>query len=146
MAMGRPPKTYSDEEVISLGKELVEWIRKRFSSKDMPTHLTEWYALEKNILYPDWDMLRKREDFRQYYDSALELMALCTLKNQKLEVAYGSRFLGVYSKDLRKHEKEIKFEVIDHEAQVKAEASNKNQTSPNDCLLSDLIKAVKESK
>lgn len=144
--MARPPKLYSDSEVIALGEELVSWIRMRFNAKDMPVHLTEWYLLEKDIMYPDWDLLRRRIEFRQYYDSALELMCLCTQKNKTLEVAYGSRFLGVYSKDLRKHEKDIKFEVIDHEAEVKAEASNKNQTSPNDCLLSDLIKAVKESK
>lgn len=146
MAAGRPPKVYSDEDVIALGEDLISWIRKKYNEKDMPVHLTEWYSLEKDILYPDWDNIRKRKEFLKYYESALDLMVLCTQKNQNLETAYGSRFLGVYSKDLRKHEREVKFEVIDHEAQVKAEANNKNQTSPNDCLLSDLIKAVKESK
>lgn len=146
MAIGRPPKVYSDEDVVKLGEELITWIRKRFNDKDMPIHLTEWYSLEKDILYHDWDNIRKRAHFLKYYDSALELMSLCTMANKNLETAYGSRFLGVYSKDLRKHEREVKFEVIDHEAEVKAEANNKNQTSPNDCLLSDLIKAVKESK
>lgn len=146
MVAGRPPKVHSDEEVVSLGKEMVDWIIEKIESGKPPVHLTQWYVLNKRISYPDWDLLRRREQFRQYYDTATDLMALSTMTNKDLEVAYGSRFLGLYSKDLRQHEKDVKFEVIDHEAQVKSEAANKNQTSPNDCLLSDLIKAVKESK
>ncbi len=146
MAIGRPPEVYSDEEVISLGKEMLAWIIERIELGNPPVHLTQWYVLNKKILHPDWDALRKRLDFLHYYDTALDLMALATMTNKDLEVAYGSRFLSVYSKDLRKHEKETKFEVIDHEAEVKAEAANKSQTSPNDTTLVDLIKAIKESK
>lgn len=108
--MARIPVLVSDEEAIELGKELVEWIKKRIASGKPPMHLTEWYMIEKDILYPCWDNLRKRQRFLQYYDSALELMTLATLQNEKLSTAYGSRFLGIYSKDIRDHEKEIRAE------------------------------------
>lgn len=117
---GRPPKSISDEMVHKLGQELVEWIRARMEGKKPPYHLTEWYFLEKNMLYSDWDDLRLRKDFRQYYDLALEMMTLATMQNEKLSTAYGSRFLGVYSKDLRNHEKMIKEENAEIERNAKS--------------------------
>lgn len=116
---GRPSAKVPDDEVRKLGKELVEWVSKKITSDDPPVHLTEWYAIEKGMLYPDWDILRNRVEFDQYYHTALDLMALATQKNRKLETAYGSRFLGVYSKDLRRHEKKIAEEKKASQAQEK---------------------------
>ena len=73
-------------------------------------------------------------------------MTLFTQKNEKLSTAYGSRFLGVYSKDLRQHEKDIAFEKIDHEAEVKAKADIIKQTAPNDDKLDKLINSLESLK
>lgn len=122
---GRPSTNFTDEQVHELGREMVEWLQDRLISGKPVFHLTEWYLLHKKMLYVVWDMLRRREDFRQYYQSAMEMMTLATLQNQKLETAYGSRFLGIYSRDLREHEKLIKQENAEIEAAAKAkEVSN----------------------
>jgi len=110
LGKGRPPTSFTDEEVHSLGTELLSWMCERYAADKPPIHLTEWYFLEKKMLYHDWDALRNRLGFIQYYDSALEMMTLFTQKNSTLATAYGSRFLGVYSKDLREHEKKIQAE------------------------------------
>jgi len=132
-------RKFSDYEVIELGKELVKWVRDRYKSSDLPFHLTEWYFIEKELSYEEWDGIRKRVHFLQYYNTALDMMALFTQKNEKLSTAYGSRFLGIYSKDLRQHEKDVSFEKIDHEAEVKAKADIGKQIAPNDDKLERLI-------
>src|SRR5438270_237315 len=91
-------RKFSDDDVISLGKELIKWVRDKYASSNIPFHLTEWYFIEKELSYSEWDLLRQRVCFHQYYDTALDMMALFTQKNEKLSPAYGNRFLGVYSK------------------------------------------------
>ena len=142
---GRPPIHFTDEELHVLGEEMLLWM-KEHKLDPLFVHLSNWYSEIKEIPRSSWHAIRQRNVFLQYYERAMEFMESKTMINEKLSTAYGSRYLGLYSKDLREHERELKFEVIDHEAQVKSDAANKNQTSPNDCLLSDLIKAVKESK
>lgn len=143
--MARPLKYYSEEELEALGKEMLLWIKEHKEDSTFVS-MSNWYSEVKEIHRSAWHSIRQHPTFLQYYERAMDFMESKTLCNKDLPTAYGSRYLGLYSKDLRDHEKETKFEVIDHEAEVKAEAANKNQTSPNDCLLSDLIKAVKESK
>jgi hypothetical protein len=105
--VGRPPLEFSDEQVIVLGEELLKFVKDAIKAKEPLVHLTEWYAIEKDFTYNQWDLLRSRKEFSHYYKSSLDLMVLSTQKNSELSTAYGSRFLGVYSKDLREHEREI---------------------------------------
>jgi len=140
---GRPPLLFSDEECDFLGQELVAAVKKSIADKDPMVHFTEWYAITKNFCYDDWDALRKRLCFIQYYKTAGDLMALSTQKNTTLSTAYGSRFLGVYSRDLKVHEEEISKRKIEHEQKVKAEALLKTVTSPNDTSLTDLISSIR---
>ena len=143
--MARPPIHFTDEELHILGKEMLLWIKEHKEDSSFVS-MSNWYSEVKEIHRSAWHAIRQRDAFLQYYERAMDFMESKTLSNKDLPTAYGSRYLGLYSKDLRDHEKQTKFEVIDHEAEVKAEAANKSQTSPNDTTLVDLIKAIKESK
>ena len=118
--VGRPPIDFSNEEVIKLGEELVKFLKDRLAEKDPVIHLTEWYSIVKDFTYNQWENLCDRKEFAPYYDSALDIMVLSTQKNEKLATAYGSRFLGLYSKGLRKHEKEIAKEKNSNELEETA--------------------------
>jgi len=87
--------------------DLVNWIKENYAANTPPIHLTQWYFIKQNLTFLEWDVLRSRKLFSQYYDTALDMMALFTQQNDKLSAAYGNRFLGIYSKDLRAHEKQI---------------------------------------
>jgi len=119
MTIGRIPEI-SNEEVHKLGQELIDFLMQRKEQNKPVIHLTEWYIFEKKMYYDEWDNLRKRQVFLQYYDAALDLMSYFTMSNNNLPTAYGSRFLALYSKDLRAHEKEIKSETAEIEAAAKA--------------------------
>ena len=76
--------------------------------------------MKKGMLFSEWKTLTHRVDFVPYYDVALEMMTLATMQNEKLSTAYGSRFLGLYSKDLREYEKTIKEQNAEIERNAKS--------------------------
>ena len=137
---GAPPKYHTDEQVHQLGKELLEWLK---DSNNDVWHLSDWYYGVKEMLYPEWEALRHRVEFLQYYKSAVQLMGTLMMKNTKMPTAYGSRFLNIYFAEVREIERQIAFEKIDHEAEVKAQAEANKGVSPNDKSLDALIHAVK---
>jgi len=137
-----PSKKFSDPQVIQLGKDLLKWIKK---NKDDHTivHLSQWYVEEEDMSRTEFKTLLQRLHFQAYYEKALDLMGNKILINKELPTAYGSRFLSRYHQDLRKHEKEISFEKIDHEAKVKASAEINKQIAPNDDKLERLLDSLK---
>lgn len=146
MVMGRPPDLYSDQDCIDLGEEMIAWLMKRKEENKPVFTLSEWYVMVKDIDRSDWWNLRVRPNFSKYYNQAMEIMLYFTLTNAKLETAYGSRFLGIYSKDLREHEREKVTEKADADMAAKEKYEEKKSRSNNDCKLDDLIKAVKDLK
>lgn len=139
-----PSRKLSDEDVVKLGNDLIRWLTKKWKDqKDFPVHLTEWYHFEEGLSFPEWDALCQRVHFLPYYKTALQLMALFTMKNKELSSAYGSRFLGLYSSELRNHEKEIAKEKAKAETEAKIEFEASRNQPPNDKLITDLINAIK---
>lgn len=142
---GAPPKHFSDEQVIEMGKDLIKWLIKN-ETNDSIVHLSQWYVKEKDMDRDQFDALRHRVEFLHYYKKALDLMGNKILLNKELPTAYGSRYVASYHRDLRLHEKEIAFEKIDHEAEVKAKADIGKQVAPNDDKLERLITSLDSLK
>lgn len=116
---GRPPKLYSDYECGEIGEELLRWMKEN-ETNDKIVHLSQFYREIKDMSYDDWENLCSRISFSGYYLRAREWMGVKTLLNSKLPVPYGSRFVHMYLRDLRAHEKEIKEETSEIEAAAKA--------------------------
>jgi hypothetical protein len=121
------PRTVSPpaDECIKLGKEMVAWVR-----ENKPTHLSEWYSLEKHIIFSKFNAMCETAEFLPYYEEALWIVAR-NARNGTLDKSIAQRFLSMYHKDLKKHERDEKqFEsdlkkketdAVDE--QVKAQAS-----------------------
>lgn len=117
---GRPPKPgFSNEELIVLGEDLLKWMKEK--EKEEVVHLSEFYSEKKGISPSYWkDNIADRECFRSYYERALVWMGKKLLKNKKLSPTYGSRFIGIYFKEVKEHEFDEKKKIIDYELDQKA--------------------------
>jgi hypothetical protein len=124
---GRPPNEgYSDEELVKLGEELLQWMADCDANKHCDVvHLSEWYSEIKGIVPSYWEKcLTRRLCFSGYYDKAMKWMGKRLLKNKKLAPSYGNRFLGIYFKEIPAHEWEQKQKEIDYEYEKKRETVN----------------------
>lgn len=116
---GRPPKYGTTEELIALGEEMMQWINDCKSKKLNIVHLSQFYSEIKDMDRDEWRSIRVRGCFLPYYKKALDWMIVRTLTNDKLPTAYGSRFLNVYSDELREIEREIAREKVSDEIELK---------------------------
>lgn len=103
MVAGRPRTTsFSPEEMIELGKEMVAWVE-----ENEPLHLKQWYSIEKMFLYEEWKAFIRKPEFVPYYEQALSLVSLQYLdKNSTIRDSIANRFLRVYFKDAKESEDE----------------------------------------
>lgn len=113
---GRPPKYYSEEQVHEIGKEMIDWLE---ANKDDFWGISDFYYGVKKMHKKDWDLLKERKSFASYYETALEIMTLCVMRNRELAQSYGNRFLAMYSRDLKSHERSINREKIEDEIALK---------------------------
>ena len=99
---GGRPRTNSPppEELEALGIEMVEWVR-----ENKPTHLSEWYSLQKMIVWKIWNSMIECKEFCPYYEQALNMVEL-NARNGTLHHSIAQRFLSLYHRDLRKFERE----------------------------------------
>ncbi len=138
---GRPPKEgFSEAEVIALGEEMFKWMDECDLKKTQVVHLSEWYSHIKYIRPCEWDALQKRSCFLPYYERAIKWMGNRLLKNTKLPPVYGSRFLGIYFKDVREHEKQQIRDKVDYELERK---TPKDESEVN---LATILKMFLEGK
>lgn len=115
---GRPPDTFTDEEVIRIGTDLVKWVKDNLGKEGI-VHLSQFYVLIEDLDRDQWKNLCDRVFFAPYYKKALDMMAVQTMLNTDIPTAYGSRFLAIYSAELRAHEKEIAQEKLKKEDEEK---------------------------
>jgi len=120
---GRPTNPgFSDPEVIILGEELLKWCAEQDDNEDSNiVHLSEWYSEIKGIAPSQWESLAQRPCFLAYYEKAIKWMGKRILKNNQMASAYGSRFLGIYFREVREHEREIVEHKVDYEIKKKQE-------------------------
>jgi len=122
MPAGRPREvSFSPEEMIKLGEEMVEWVK-----KNKPIHLSVWYTQEKDFTDEQWDTFRKRKEFVHYYTKALKLVGYSYLdKDSQIDVRLKDRWQRVYFKDLREQEDED----AEKDAERKKAIENTKQTT-----------------
>ena len=108
------PRTVSPspEECVKLGEEMVAWVK-----ANNPTHLSEWYSLEKMIPWNMFNAMCEVKEFLPYYEVALNLVAR-NARNGILDKTIAQRFLGLYHRDLKKYD----MEMVEHAAKAKASA------------------------
>ena len=117
--MGRPANEgYSDEEIDSLGKEMMQWIKK-VDKDNSVVHLSQFYCEIKDISYSQWKSLIQRKTFIPYYEKALLWMGRKIMMNKNLRESYGNRFLGIYFAEIREYERDKSREKIQDELELK---------------------------
>lgn len=103
---GRPRTTsFSPEDMIALGQEMVEFVSKKAKTKDKLLHLREWYSIEKMFTYKQWKTFIQREEFIPYYEQALSAISRSYLDGT-ISPTIGSRFLRRYFGEVREQEDE----------------------------------------
>jgi hypothetical protein len=105
MAGGRPREvTPPKDELIALGKEMVKWVK-----QNNPCHISAWYIGVKHILRSDWRKYIEKEEFRTYYEQALQIIGeQYVVKESQIEPSIKHRWLRLYFGDLREQENEDK--------------------------------------
>ena len=133
------PRTVSPspEEMIALGEEMLKWVK-----LNDPLHLSEWYKIEKMIIYKVWKTYIQREEFIPYYEKALAIIGRKYLdKNSDVRDGISNRWQRVYFKDLKDDEDQDVQEKLDRELDhkkkvIEHDALQKMQTAspiaPND--------------
>jgi hypothetical protein len=102
MVAGRPRTTsFSPEEMIELGKEMIQWLN------DHPdtVHLSEFYTIHKGFIEREWKTMIERMEFTGYYEQALRMIGIKYLKEDTgIEPRIKDRWLRIYFGDLRRGE------------------------------------------
>jgi hypothetical protein len=112
--------SFSEEEMIILGEEMVEWVKLH-----KPIHLSMWYTQHKDFTDKQWDTFRKCPEFFHYYTKALKLIGYSYLdKDSQVDVRLKDRWQRVYFKDLKESENEdAKFDADLKAAALKSETA-----------------------
>lgn len=120
------PRTvsYSKEEMVSLGEEMIEWVKLH-----KPIHLSMWYTQHKDFTDKQWDAFIKIPEFIHYYAKALKLVGYAYIdKDSQVDVRLKDRWQRVYFKDLKYQEDQ---DADEASARKKEEVSS---IPPNDKL------------
>ena len=104
---GRPPESFPDDELIEIGKEMVEW----FENNELALFMQE-FAIHRKIPFRKLYALAERKVFADYYESAKNICAKRIAKEagkpNGLKEGIAQRFLACYFHDLKQTEKELK--------------------------------------
>lgn len=117
---GRPRTlTPSDEDLIKLGEEMLEWV----DSQENILHLSEWYTIHKKFTYCQWKAIIQKPQFVPYYDEALRKVGLQYLrKDSPVEPSLKQRWQRVYFKDLKEQEDQDKDDDIKRQSTLASQA------------------------
>lgn len=101
--MARPRVfSFSPEEMIHLGEEMVEYVKK---NKKTILHLCEWYTIEKGFTYNEWKNFIQKDEFFPYYEKALKIIGLKYVdKTSNVRDNISPRWQRIYFGDLREGE------------------------------------------
>lgn len=136
MPAGRPRKvSLPPKEMIALGKEMIEWVK-----KNKPLHLSQWYCIEKGYTDSEWDTMHVCPEFFPYYEQALKMVGIQYLaKDSNVSDSIKQRWQRVYFKDLRREEDE----KTAFEAKTRADATMKEAEAMSLTQIKDEIKKGK---
>lgn len=127
MAAGRPRTVSpSPAECHKLGKEMLEWVK-----INKPTHLSEWFSIEKQIIWKKWNAMCEVPEFLPYYEQALSLVGKFA-RDGTLNPSIAQRFLSLYHRDLKHEEIETAKAKKSEDKQVTQEVILKVQYDSQD--------------
>lgn len=94
--------SFSEKEMIELGKEMVAYVKK---NKKTILHLSEWYTIEKGYTYNEWKNFIAKAEFFPYYEQALKIVGLKYVdKSSNVRDGISNRWQRLYFGDLREQE------------------------------------------
>lgn len=130
------PRTVSPppDECIRLGQEMVQWVK-----QNHPTHLSEWFSIQKMIPWKMWNTMCETSEFLPYYEISLSMVAE-NCRNGTLNPSIAQRFLSLYHRDLKREERE----TVEHASKQKS--INESQLPKNDDIISSLLAEIKSLK
>lgn len=131
MPGGRNPETFSNEEVHKLGESLLVWLNGAGKGN---IQFVRWYFLEHSMTKDDWKNLKKRIEFRPYYELALNFITENIILNKDIAQSYGNRYLCYYDKDLLEFEEELKDRDAQRGKEVKQTINVEQLNSLAACL------------
>lgn len=110
MTAGAPRTvSFSEEEMIKLGQEMVKWVKENHSI----LHLSEWYTIEKMFTYNEWKTFIQRKEFVPYYEVALKIVGRKYLdKDSNVRDGISQRWQRTYFGDLKENEDQDKQDDI----------------------------------
>lgn len=142
--IGEPPSAYSDEELEAIGQAIVKWLDITDKDNGEPiVHLSQFYCDLLGWTPSEYAHIHKGS-FERYRKLAEVKMGRRMTVNRDFPVAYGSRFLPLYFKEIAEHERQDFEHKIDYE--VKAKKDMQQGEVPNAGLLTDLFGACKDVK
>ena len=125
MVAGRPrTSSFEKEEMINLGKELVQWVTEE--TDEFRFLFSQFYSIKMGILRKDWKAMVQAPEFLPYYEQAQAALALKCL-NETVKEGFGHRYLRLYDRELVEEENEQK--KFESELRKK---ENSTQTVPED--------------
>lgn len=120
---GRPRTAIPEkEELIELGKQLVEWASKK-NQKNEPIRVRfcDWYT-DQGFIRKQWEHMREKPEFQWYYEKARSLMALRYVDGT-VNQSIAHRYLRMYDPELRDDEdKSADIDAIRKASALKSEA------------------------
>ena len=133
---GGRPRTVSlpPEEMIELGKEMVEWV-----IKNDPLQIFQWYSHVKHFTYKQFDTMKAAPEFFPYYEEAQNYIALKYINGESKQIKQGisERFLRVYFKDMKKEENELITYKIEAEILAKEKAALQSVIPPTQSVITN---------
>jgi hypothetical protein len=101
---GRPRTAIPEkEELIELGKDLVEWASEKQKKGDpIRVRFCDWYT-DRGFIRKQWESFRELPEFSWYYEKARSLMALRYVDGT-VNQSIAHRYLRIYDPEVRDEE------------------------------------------
>lgn len=141
MPAGRPRTAIpSKEELIELGKDLVQWASTPSKKGEgLKVRFCEWYT-EKGFIMKQWKEFHDKEEFSPYYERARTLMANRWVDGT-INHSIAHRYIRIYDPELRENENSD----LDADAARKASAL-KSETQAVEEQKLKVLEKVQENK
>lgn len=102
---GGRPRTSSPnkEELIELGKNLVQWASEQTTKKDpLRVRFCDWYT-DQGFIRKQWEDFHNKPEFSWYYEKARSLMALRYIDGT-VNQSIAHRYLRIYDPEMKDSE------------------------------------------
>ena len=134
---GRIPEKCTDDEVVELGKDLLDWLDREGKEE---IHFEPWFYGKHKMFRDDWKNLIQRKYFLPYYKIARKKIMGNVIKNKEIPQSYGNRYLNYYNDEMLEHEEGIR----DREA--KRRLTENKAVPANDAAVETLLSLISANK